>query len=83
MSTTWSVTSSVARVFPGGPEDQNKEENEEILRTNKLEKLQGKWGKFEEMSLSCPIGSERLATALSVAVDLLSVILFLLALAGC
>ena len=62
------LNSGVARVFPGGrvahPDDQNEEENEEIW--GKIRDPTGKWGKIEEMFLSCPPGSERLATALTL-----------------
>ena len=58
-----STDSGVPRTFPGGqlahPEDQNEEENEENLRKNGR-----KWGKIEEIFLSCPPGSERLTTVL-------------------
>ena len=63
-----SLSSGVARAFPGGrvahPEVQNEEENEEKLRKNegKYRKIR----KIEETFLSCPPGSERLATALSL-----------------
>ena len=62
--TSYARSSGVARAFPGGrlahQEVQNEEENEEKLRENT-----GKQGKIEETFLSCPSGSERLATALA------------------
>ena len=60
------LDSGVARAFPGGraahPEDQNEEENEGNLRKN--ERNYRKMSKNEEMLLSCPSGSVRLATTL-------------------
>ena len=64
------LCSGVARPFPGGwaaqPEAQNEEENEENLRKieGNYKKYTGKLGNIEEMFLSCPPRSERLATAL-------------------
>ena len=59
-------SSGVARAFLGGrvahPEDQNEEENSEKLRKN--ERKYRKKRKIEEMFLSCPPESVRLATAL-------------------
>ena len=57
------TTSGTARAFLDGRtahlEEQNEEEN---LR--KMRKTTGKWGKSEEMFLSCPPESKRLATTL-------------------
>ena len=62
------ITSGVARAFPGGrphPEDQNEEENEENLR-KQMRETTGKLSKIEEVFLSCPPWSERLAVALNI-----------------
>ena len=63
------MASSTARGFPGGRaahlEDQNEEEIKKFW--GKLREPTGKWGKIEEMFISCPPGSEGLATALVMA----------------
>ena len=65
------LASGIARAFPGGraahPKDQNEEENEKKIK-EKLREATGKWGKIKEIILSCPPGSERLATALQLAI---------------
>ena len=52
------IACGVAKAFSGGraahPEDQNEEEDEK------------KWGKIEEIFLSCPPGIESLDTALMI-----------------
>ena len=69
LDTLYHALSGVARTFPVGraahPKDQNEEENEENLR-QKMRETTGKSGKMEKMFFSCPPGSESLATALHI-----------------
>ena len=46
------------------PENQNEEENEEKLKKTRENRPTGKWGKIEEIFLTCPPRSEMLAIAL-------------------
>ena len=63
------LASGVARPSRVGEPPTRKTKMRKKMKKNwgKMRKATGKWGKIEEIILSCPPGSERLATALCLA----------------
>ena len=61
---TWYKVSGIARVFPVCPPGRTKMWKKIKKIWGKMREPTGKWGQIEEIFLSCPPGSERLATAL-------------------